>query len=101
MYFPILIGIHVKCLQQASDTDGGSQKTTRTLLNFAVKRNWNLEIIFSVGCCMLSAEDKSSENFHKIMGHVLLFSVYEAFLERGKVEEKGDKDMFINSLSVP
>ena len=90
-----IIGIHVKCLQQASATDGGSQKTTRRLLKFADEQNWKLEIIFSVGCCMLSAVDKSSENARKMMGRVLLSNVYEAFFERGKVEGKGDKDKFI------
>ena len=90
-----IIGIHVKCLQQAAETKGGSRNTTRRLLKFADEQNWKLEIIFSVGCCMLSADDKSSENARKMMGCVLLSSVYEAFLERGKVEGKGDKDMFI------
>ena len=87
-----IIGIHVKCLQQASETDGGSRNTTRKLLKFADQQNWKLEIIFSVGCCMLSADDKSSENARKMMGQVLLSSVYEAFLERGKVEREEDKD---------
>ena len=90
-----IVGIHVKCLQQAADTDGGSRNTTRRLLKFAVERNWKLEVIFSVGCCMLSAEDKSSEYVRKMMGQVLLSNVYEAFLERGKVEREDDKDKVI------
>ena len=98
-----IIGIHVKCLQQAAETKGGSRNTTRRLLKFADEQNWKLEVIFSVGCCMLSA-DKRSKNARKMMGHVLLSSEYEAFLERGKVEgrrgrrgrsRKGDKYEFM------
>ena len=84
-----VIGIHVRCLQQAANTDGGSRKTTNALLDFAKSRNLQLELIFSVGCCGLSAEDKSEHNVHKMMGRVLLSNVYEAFLDRGKVTVTG------------
>lgn len=84
-----VIGIHVRCLQQAANTDGGSRKTTNALLDFAKSRHWQLELIFSVGCCGLSAEDKSEDNVRKMMGRVLLSHVYEAFLDRGKVTETG------------
>lgn len=81
-----MIGIHTKCLQQGSNTDGGSRKTTTALLQFAKKNSWQLEVIFCVGCCGLSADDKSERNVAEMMGTVLLSNVYEAFLDRGKVE---------------
>lgn len=86
-----VIGIHVKCLQQASFAKGGSQKTTTALLKFAKERNWRLELIFSVGCCGFSADDTSEENVRKIMGRVLLSNVYKDYGARGKVEATGLK----------
>ena len=86
-----VIGIHVKCLQQASFAKGGSQKTTTALLKYAKERNWRLQYIFSVGCCGFSAEDKSKANAHEVMGQVLLSNVYKDYSARGKVEITGLK----------
>ena len=81
-----VIGIHGKCLQQVTFTAGSSQKTTTALLKFAKEQNWRLEVIFSVGCCGFSADDRSEENACNIMGRVLLSNVYKDYNVRRKVE---------------
>ena len=79
-----VIGVHVKCQQQAAFTDGGAQDTTTDLLECARKHSWQLSDLFSVGCCGFADDGKSRGN---LMGHVLLTSEFEAYLNRGKMTE--------------
>lgn len=84
-----VMGVHVRCQQQAANTRGGSRNTTAALLRFAKKEKLQLEVIFCVGCCGFSADDTREENVHKVMGRVLLSDVYQSYLDRGKQEDKG------------
>ena len=79
-----VIGVHVKCQQQAAFTEGGAQDTTTDLLKCARSYSWKLSDLFSVGCCSF-ADDGISEG--NLMGHVLLTSELEAYLNRGKMTE--------------
>ena len=81
-----VIGVHVKCRQQAAFTEGGAQDTATDLLEYAKMQNWQLRDLFSVGCCGLADEGKSREN---LMGHVLLTSEFGAYLNRGKMTVEG------------
>ena len=78
-----VIGIHIKCLQQAAFTEDGAQDTATTLLQRAEAWKWQLKDVFSVGCCGYAADDKSGEN---LMGCVLLSNQFEAYLNRGKMD---------------
>ena len=79
-----VIGVHVKCRQQAAFTEGGALDTTTDLLECARKHRWQLSDLFSVGCCGFADDGKSGGNS---MGHVLLTSQFEAYLNRGKMTE--------------
>ena len=79
-----VIGVHVKCKQQAAFTDGGAQDTTADLLKCAEENSWQLSDLFLVGCCSYADDGKSGGN---LMGHVLLTSQFEAYLSRGKMTE--------------
>ena len=79
-----VIGVHVKCRQQAAFTEGGALDTTTDLLECAKKHSWQLSDLFSVGCCGYADDGKSGGN---LMGHVLLTSEFEAYLNRGKMTE--------------
>ena len=83
----MVIGIHVKCRQQAAFTEGGAQDTTADLLMCAKKHSLKLSDLFSVGCCGLADDGKSGGN---LMGHVLLAKEVEAYLNRGKMTEDSD-----------
>ena len=78
-----VVGIHIKCLQQAAFTDEGAQDTTTTLLHYASQWKLQLTDIFSVGCCSCADDGKSEEN---LMGYVLLTNQFEAYLNRGKMD---------------
>ena len=79
-------GVHIKCLKQAAHTDGGAHSTATTLLQRAKEWKWQLTDIFSVGCCGCSTKDKSRKN---LMGFVLLANEFEAYLNQGKMDERG------------
>ena len=81
-----VVGVHIKCLQQASYTEGGALETTTTLLQHASKWKLQLTDIFSVGCCGYAHDGKSEEN---LMGYVLLTHEHEAYLNRGKMVKGG------------
>ena len=82
-----VIGVHVKCGQQAAFTEGGALDTTADLLECAKENSWQLSDLFSVGCCGYADDGKSGGN---LMGHVLLTSEFEAYLNRGKMTEGRD-----------
>ena len=77
-----VVGVHIKCLQQAAHTDGGAQDTATTLLHHA--KEWPLKVLFSVGCCSCADDSKSKEN---LMGYILLANQFNANLHRGKMAE--------------
>ena len=77
-----VVGVHIKCLQQAAHTDEGAQDTADALLQYA--KEWPLKVLFSVGCCSYVDDSKSKEN---LMGYVLLANQFEAYLHRGKMAE--------------
>ena len=79
-----VVGVHIKCLQQASYAKGGALDTVNTLLQHASKWKLQLTDIFSVGCCGYAHDGKSKEN---LMGYVLLAHEHEAYLNRGKMAE--------------
>ena len=79
-----VVGVHIKCLQQASYTKGGALDTATTLLQHADRWKLQLTDIFSVGCCSCADDGNSEEN---LMGYVLLTHEFEAYLNRGKMVE--------------
>ena len=79
-----VLGVHIKCQQQAAFTKEGAQDTATALLQRAKKWKWKLEHVFSVGCCGYAADGKDEEN---LMGYVLLANEFEAYLNRGKMGE--------------
>ena len=78
-----VVGVHIKCQQQAAFTEEGAQDTAATLLMHAKQWKWQLRDIFSVGCCGYADDSKSEEN---LMGYVLLANQFEAYLNRGKMD---------------
>ena len=76
-----VVGVHIKCQQQAAFSKGGSDNTATTLLLHASKWKSQLTDIFSVGCCGCADDGKSEEN---LMGYVLLSNQFIAYLARGK-----------------
>ena len=79
-----VVGVHIKCLQQAAFTEDGAQDTATTLLQHASRWKLQLTDIFSVGCCSCADDGTSEEN---LMGYVLLANQFEAYLNRGKMAE--------------
>ena len=79
-----LVGVHIKCQQQAAHTEEGAQDTAAALLQCAKECKWPLKDLFSVGCCGCAVKDKSEKN---LMGFVLLANQFEAYLNRGKMVE--------------
>ena len=77
-----VVGVHIKCLQQAAFTEDGAQDTATTLLQHASQWKSQLSDIFSVGCCSCADDGKSEEN---LTGYVLLANQFEAYLNRGKM----------------
>ena len=54
-----MVGVHIKCLQQAAFTEDGAQDTATTLLQHASRWKLQLKDIFSVGCCSRADDGKS------------------------------------------
>ena len=81
-----VVGVHIKCLQQAAFTEDGAQDTATVLLQHASLWKLQLTGIFSVGCCSCVDDGKSEEN---LMGYVLLANQFEAYLNRGKMAAEG------------
>ena len=79
-----VVGVHIKCLQQAAFTEDGAQDTATMLLQHASRWKLQLTDIFSVGCCSCADDGTSEEN---LMGYVLLANQFEAYLNRGKMAE--------------
>ena len=77
-----VVGVHIKCLQQAAFTEDGAQDTATTLLQHASQWKSQLSDIFSVGCCSCADDGTSEEN---LTGYVLLANQFEAYLNRGKM----------------
>ena len=79
-----VVGVHIKCLQQAAFTEDGAQDTATTLLQHASRWKSQLTDIFSVGYCSCADDGQSKEN---LTGYVLLANQFEAYLNRGKMAE--------------
>lgn len=80
-----VIGVHVKCPEIGATMTGGSTDTTVELLAKAEKQNWQLEVIFNVGCCAVSLQDRAKGT--DLCGTVLLANKLEDYSAKGKVKE--------------